>query len=244
MKAVRDVLLIFAKDMAQYYSKAPTLSWGLLFPVSIVVLLGYYAGGIGAWRTIPGLIALTLLFSATTMPHVALGFDKVSGGIQLLIHAPVSSSSIVVGKALGGVFLGLIGVGLSTLALTMIGGALPLLNPAFLVAGLVLGALTFSFLSVTISALMETTQAVAVLNFMRFTMIFLGGGLLPKAVIPQFILPITYSFPLVYVADLIRYGTYNMYEFVDPATALICAVIYFAVVTAVAFRVTLRTLTP
>ena len=244
LKNLKAVFIIFLKDMKQYYGKAPTLSWGLLFPLTLVVLLGISAGAFGPWRMVPGLLSIALLFSATTMPQVALGFDKMSGGISRLIYAPVSSTAIVFGKALGGVFLGILGAGIAVGVLAYLSGPIPVINPVFLVLGLIIGALTFSFLGVLFAAALEPTQAVAALNFTRFAMIFLGGAVIPKTVMPGYLTPLVYSMPLVYTTELIRYGTYNLYDYIDPYTALIAGLIYMVTIAFISFRLVLRVLTP
>ncbi len=244
MKGLRDAFLVFSKDVSEYYGKAPTISWGLLFPVTLVVLMGYYASGMGAWRLVPGLISVTLLFSATTLPQVAVGFDKMSGGINLFIYSPVRSWSLMLGKSLGGVFLGMLGSGVAVLVLRGLGSPVPAIHPAYLAFGLITGSLAFSALGVLLAALLEPTDAVATLNFLRFTMIFLGGGLMPEAIIPSFLKPLIYALPMVYVSDTIRYGMYNTYEFLDPYTASIGLAIYLAALVIVSFKALLKILMP
>lgn len=200
--------IILVKDFRQYYGKAPVISWGVLLPVTLVILLGYYGAGMGMWRTIPGLLAISMLFSASSMTHVAMGFDRISGGIRAIVHAPVSSASIVTGKSLGGIIMGMAGAGIASAILYAMTGSLPLINPQYLVAGIVIGALTFSLLGVTVSAALDPVPAVAVLNFLRFAMVFFGG-LLPAAALPPQLRPIIYALTMGYVSDLIRYGTYN-----------------------------------
>jgi len=243
-RELRAAFIIFIKDLKQYYGKAPTLSWGLLFPFTLVVLLGIFAGAFEPWRMVPGLLSIALLFSATTMPQVALGFDKMSGGISRLIYAPLSSSAVVFGKALGGVFFGMVGAGIAVGVLAWLSGPVPVINPAFLAAGLVIGALTFSFLGVLFAAALEPTQAVAALNFARFAMIFLGGAVIPRTVMPAFLTPLVYSTPLVHTTELIRYGAYNLYDYTDPYTALIAGLIYMTALALISFRLVLRLLTP
>ena len=237
------VAAIFVKDLRQYYGKAPVISWGLLFPITLVILLGYYGAGMGSWRIIPGLLAIALLFSASSMAQVVVSFDKMSGGIELLVHAPVPGSAIVVAKSLGGIVMGLLGSSVAAATLYLLTGSLPLVHPGFLVAGLVLGSVTFTFMGTGLAIMLEPVQAVAALNFLRFTMIFFGG-LLPATAIPSLLKPIVYALPMAYIADLIRYGTFNTYEFVDPVTALAAATLYFLAVTIVSSKITLDSLMP
>ena len=237
------VVAILVKDLRQYYNKAPVISWGVLFPLTIAVLLGYYGAGMGAWRVVPGVLAVALLFSASSMAQVVVSFDKMSGGLVLLIHAPVPGSAIVAGKSLGGIVAGLAGSGTAALVLYALAGRIPVVHPWFLAAGLVMGALIFTFMAISLAILLEPLAAVVSLNFLRFAMVFLGG-LFPAAIIPGVLRPLVYALPMAYVSDLIRYGLFNTYEFTDPLTALAASAMYLAAAAIIGARATLDALTP
>jgi ABC-2 type transport system permease protein len=219
------VKAILSKDLKQYYTQAPVIGWGLLFPLTLAVLLGFYGSGMGAWRTVPGIISVSILFGASTMGQVVVSFDSLSGGFELYIHAPVKPGHVVVGKMLGGFVLGLAGSLLAALVLYVIVGALPVVHLFFLVAGLILGSLIFSLIGVAVSLAFEPLRAVTVLNALRFGMIFLGG-LLPATVLPSVVYPLVWTLPMCYVSDLIRYGTFNLVEYTTPLTSLAALIIY------------------
>jgi len=230
------ILAIFVKDIRQYYGKSPTISWGLLFPATLVVLLGYYGAGLGSYRVIPSLLGITLLFSGTSMTHVAMGFDKASGGIETLIHSPIRPVELLIAKIMGGVIFGLLGVGVGTAILWGLYGSLQAINPVFLWIGIIFGSIIFSLLGLLVSSVLDVIQAVMVLNALRFLMIFLGG-MLPKELLPEIVQPLAYILPISYVNDLIRYGIYNLFDYVDPISATIIAVIYTIVLLLIVYRV-------
>ena len=240
---MRSVAAILAKDFREYYSKAPTISWGILFPVTLVALFGYYSGGIGSHRITPSLLAVALMFSATTMPHVALSFDRMNRGLLLLLSSPVSLWEILAAKMLGGVLLGVLGVGIAVAVLTAIAGGVPFVHPLWALAGLLLGAVVFSAMGLLVSLLLDPVQAVAALNFLRFTMIFLGG-MLPRAALPGALAGLAYLFPIAYIGDLFRYGLYNIHDYTTPLTALAASIVYAGSLIVAAGMVAERELIP
>jgi ABC-2 type transport system permease protein len=238
----KAVFLVLLKDFREYYGKAPTISWGLLFPVALVVLLGYYSKAYGPWRTIPGLVTISLLFSSTTMPQVSVGFDKLSGGLQLFTYSPITVGSIFVGKTLGGLLFGLAGSLVAVLTLFLLGVAVPFTHMMWLLLGLILGGIVFSLIAMAIAFVYPATQAVALLNIIRFTMVFLGGLLFPKIVMPSFLLPIVYAFPAVYVNEIVRFGSFNTYDYVDPYTSVVALFLFILFVAMSSYLIVRRSL--
>ncbi len=66
------------KDLRTYYLKPPLISWGILFPASMI--LAFYLRNPNDFRgVVPGLIGLTLLFGATSMEAIVIAFEKRVG---------------------------------------------------------------------------------------------------------------------------------------------------------------------
>jgi ABC-type multidrug transport system permease subunit len=197
----------------------------------------------GAWRIVPGLIGVAILFSASSMGQVVVSFDRMSGGFEIYMHAPMPPDSVVIGKAAGGTVFGLVGSAIAGFTLYLVTGSLPVIHPLYLAAGLLLGSAVFSLLAVAVSLAWEPLQAVTALNALRFSMVFLGG-LIPATVIPAFLYPLVWSLPMCYITDLIRYGTFNVYEYVDPLVALAGSIIYLIVLFILARRLAVSILYP
>ncbi len=221
----RCIIVILKKDLIHYYAKAPVLSWGLAFPLTLAILLGYYGASMGAWRIVPGLIGVAILFSSTSMAQVAVSFDRMSGGFNLYISAPIPSWTLALSKIFGGTVFGIFGAIMAWIALYLIGNTVPIVHEWYVLAGMFLGSIVFSSLAVLISLRVSPLNAVMVLNGLRFAMVFLGG-LLPATIIPSIVHPIAWLLPMCYISDLIRYGSFNIYEWVDPVVALFGAIIF------------------
>ena len=55
---------------------------------------------------VPGLIAMTILFSTTAAEAVVINFELRLGTLERLLLAPVSITSVILGKVLGGFLFG------------------------------------------------------------------------------------------------------------------------------------------
>lgn len=97
---------ITRKDMRTYYLKSPIISWGILFP--LVMILAFYIRNPGDIRSvIPGLIGVTVLFGATSLEAVVITFEKRIGAMERLLLAPIAPPTLVVSKMTSGALFGL-----------------------------------------------------------------------------------------------------------------------------------------
>ncbi len=241
---LQRVVAIFIKDLKSYYSKAPVISWGILFPLTVIALLDLSARMLGEYRVVPAMLSITMLFASTSMSQVAVSFEKLSGAMQRVLYMPVGSAELVVAKSLGGIIYGIGGTGLAGILAYIMTGHVAMIRPAYFLAGVVLGSTLYSALSVLVSLYYNPVQAVAVLNIIRFSMIFLGGTLFPKALLPRILAGLAYFFPSVYITDLLRFGMYNTWEYVDPLTSLIVTAILLAATLYIAHRLALKVMLP
>ncbi len=235
---------IFYYDLKKYYLKAPVLSWGILFPLTIVLVLGTGFGAYTYSRMIPVGFTIAVLFASTSIVHVAVAFEKMSGSINQLLFLPVKSWEVALAKILGGLLYGFIGAGLAGGIYYYLSHGLGFIHPLIYIYSLTMGSIVFSLITLLIVFWLDPVPAVAVLNIVRFTMLFLGGLLIPKPMIPAIIRLLILFFPSVYVNDLFNYGLYNRYDYVDPYTSMIILLIYLFVLVYVAYRVMLRILKP
>ncbi|MHB8894839.1 MAG: hypothetical protein ACYC99_06630, partial [Candidatus Geothermincolia bacterium] len=109
---------ISGKDMKIYYFQPAVLIFGLVFPVAI-----FFAFMIGrnvkAVTLFPGLVALTLFFSTTTVAPFSVPWEKMNRTFERLLFAPVSMVDAVLGKVMSAFIFGFI-VSLFPLAIGLI----------------------------------------------------------------------------------------------------------------------------
>ena len=103
---LRGIYSIALKDMRTYYLKPPAVSWGIVFPVAWVLAF-YLRDPQDFAELVPGLIAMTIIFSTTAAEAVVINFEFRLGSLERLLLAPISLPSVLLGKVLGGFIFGL-----------------------------------------------------------------------------------------------------------------------------------------
>jgi ABC-2 type transport system permease protein len=106
-ESLRSIYYISLKDMKTYYLKPPAISWGIVFPVAWILAF-YLRNPRHFEELVPGLIAMTVLFSTTAMEAVVINYELRLGSLERLLLAPVSLPTVLLGKIVGGAVFGLI----------------------------------------------------------------------------------------------------------------------------------------
>ena len=223
MSQVFSALFISRKDIESYYGKPPLITWGILFPA--VLMLAIYVKDPGTYLNVaPGIIAMTLLFGNTSMAAIVVTFEKRSGTLQRLLLTPVTHRTIVLGKATSAAAYGIATSLVITAGLTLLLG-MNLVNPLVFGVGLLLGAGIFSLLGLTASVMVrEVFEAMTLMNFLRFPILFISGVFMPLEVLPAWAKPIAMVSPLTYVVELLRFGISGQCYFSPPWICGIAAV--------------------
>ena len=197
---------IAVKDAKIYFFKGPNITFGLLFPA--IIYLAFTIGrSADVSLIIPGLVAMSSLFGGGAIESIALPLERAKGTFDRLLVAPISLTTIIVGKALGGFFFGaFLSVGYMLIALLLPGAAIA--NPLLFASGIVLSALAFSALGVCISTpFRDVPQAMPPATLIRVAMVFLGGVFIPIAAMPGFLQFVAYLLPITYAVDILQQAT-------------------------------------
>ena len=194
---------ILLKDLKAYYFKPPNISWGILFPL-VLALAFTLRNPAGLAELSPGLIAMAALFGTTSMEAIVITFEKRVGALERLIMAPVSLTTILVGKVLGGAVFGLvIAVVMTLISLLFLNAVVT--YPLLFIAVLILTVLAHSALGALVAvSVKEVFEAQTLSNYFRFPMVFLCGVFLPVEAMPFPVQVIAHLFPLTYAVDAFR----------------------------------------
>ena len=200
---LRGLFYIALKDLRAYYLKPPNISWGVLFPGALILAFAIRTPG-DLRALAPGLVAMTALFSATSMEAIVITFERRIGALERLLLAPITLPAMLAGKVLGGVLFGLT---VSTVVLIGViagfGLAAWRLIPALI--AVLLATVAFSALGALVSvAVREVFEAQTLANFLRFPMIFLCGVFVPLQRLPVALQVLARALPLTYAVEALE----------------------------------------
>ncbi len=198
------VYYLTVKDIKAYFTKPPLLTWGILFP-AVMILAFYLKNPQGIKELAGGLIAMTILFGATSVEAIVLTFERRVGTLDRLLAAPLSLGEVIMGKALSGALFGL-AVGFVVLVISRLFLGVGVQNFSLLALTMCLSAVAFAFLGTLVSvAVREVFEAMTLSNFFRFPMIFLSGVFIPLESMPPYLKAVAYFLPLTYSVDSMRW---------------------------------------
>ena len=159
---------------------------------------------------VPGLIMLALFTESIFNASFGIHFPKYSGTIYELLSAPVSAFEIVLAYV-GAAATKSIALGLIILATSTLFVPLQILHPAWMLAFLVLTAITFSLFGFIIGIWadgFEKLQAIPLLVVTPLT--FLGGSFYSVSMLPSGWRTITLLNPVVYLISGFRWSFYEI----------------------------------
>ncbi|MBL8301228.1 MAG: ABC transporter permease [Ideonella sp.] len=158
---------------------------------------------------VPGLVMLSLLTQSISNASFGIYFPKFSGTIYELLSAPVSWFEIVlayVGAAASkSIVLGLIILATATLFVP-----LRIAHPVWMLAFLVLTAVTFSLVGFIIGIWADGFEKLQVVPLLIVTpLTFLGGSFYSIAMLPPFWQKVALFNPVVYLVSGFRWSFYG-----------------------------------
>jgi ABC-2 type transport system permease protein len=216
---LRAVWAIFAFEMARTRRTllqsivAPVLTTSLYFVVfgaAIGTRIAEIEGVSYGAFIVPGLVMLTLLTQSVTNASFGIYFPRFTGTIYEYLSAPVSAFEIAVGfvgaAATKSVILGLI-----ILATAWFFVPLRIAHPGWMLAFLVLTAVTFSLFGFIIGIWADGFEQLQFIPLLVITpLTFLGGTFYSISVLPPAWQTLTLVNPIVYLVSGFRWSFYEI----------------------------------
>jgi len=159
---------------------------------------------------VPGLIMLSLLTQSIANASFGIYFPRFTGTIYELLSAPVSPLEIVIGYV-GAAATKSIMLGLIILATASLFVPLTIAHPLWMLAFLVLTAVTFSLFGFIIGVWADGFEQLQIVPLIIVTpLTFLGGTFYSINMLPPFWQTVTLFNPVVYLVSGFRWSFYGI----------------------------------
>ena len=223
------IAAIYRYEMSRFFRTllqsflSPVLSTSLYFVVfgsAIGSRISQVDGiGYGAF-IVPGLIMLSLLQQSVSNASFGIYFPKFIGTIYEVLSAPVSFIEIVLGYV-GAAATKSLMLGLIILATASLIVDIRIAHPVFMLAFMVLTAVSFSLLGFIIGIWADNFEKLQLVPLLVITpLVFLGGSFYSVSMLPPVWQTISYFNPVLYLVSGFRWSFYESSD-VSPLLSLV-----------------------
>jgi len=208
---------IWLREMKKFFREKTRIVGNLATPFFWLAIMGV---GLGSTFSVPnsqynylafvapGVIGMSLLFTSI-FSAITIIFDKQFGFMKEILVAPISRTSIVVGKILGSTTTS-VATGIIIFVIAALIGGIPIQNLTILsILGVILlmVLICFAFISIgiTIASKMQSMEGFQmIMSFLVMPMFLLSGAFFPIENVPIWLKIFAYIDPLMYGVDGMR----------------------------------------
>jgi ABC-2 type transport system permease protein len=222
----RAVKTVWRRDLIRFVgNRAQVMTW-LIQPLLFLFVLGSGLQSLSAASTdgvdlktfiFPGALCIAVLFTAM-ISAASLVWDRELGFLREMMVAPVSRTSILVGKCLGGAT---IAASQGVIVLALAGLVDVPYDPLLLLGAfglLVLLAFAVTAFGVLVAVTIKQAQTFTwVMQMVVFPMVFLSGALYPVAGLPAWLEVLNRINPLTYAVDPMRHLVFSHLDVSETA---------------------------
>ncbi len=159
---------------------------------------------------VPGLMMLMLLTQSVTNASIGIYFPRFAGTIYEILSAPASAIEIVLGYV-GAAATKSIVLGLIILATSALFVPLRIEHPVWMLAFLVLTAISFSLFGFILGIWADGFDKLQIAPLLIITpLTFLGGTFYSTSVLPPFWRTITLFNPILYLVSAFRWSFFGL----------------------------------
>ncbi len=211
MSEIRGIYTLWLREVKRYTREKTRLISSFFQPVIWLVIFGsgmrFSTGVAGiSYRQFifPGIIGQTLLFTSMFM-GISVIWDREFGFMKEILVAPISRTSVFIGKMLGGSTDAVAQGSIVFLFGFLVGVRFDL--EAFLLSIPLMIIITFGLVSIglVLASVMESLESFGVIQtFVNLPIFFLSGALFPLEHVPKWLQWFSIIDPLTYGVDALR----------------------------------------
>jgi ABC-2 type transport system permease protein len=238
------VRAVWQREFKRYFRDIPRVASSVARPMVWLFILGIGispnfapVSGLGYIEYIfPGMVVMTILFTST-VSAISIIWDRDFGLLKEMLTAPISRSSIVVGKMLGGATICTIQGLIAILLVFFTNIQLLWYNIAWiLIASFIVGFM-LAGIGVIIASLVETYEGFSsVMNFLIMPLFLASGAVFPLANLPRWAYLLARANPIAYAVDLFRGLMLHHYEYTFFIDMMVISVLTLIVTAYAVYR--------
>jgi len=215
------IYILWLREIKRFIRSKSRIIGSLAFPSFILIIIGTGLNSVISFGSIsyleflaPGMIGMVLLFSSISF-GIMIIWDRQFGFLKEILVAPISRTSIIIGKTLGGVTTSMFQAILFLVVCFAIGIKFPsLLRLVLLFIVMTLIAIGFVLVGISFSCRMKDFHGFSlIMNFVILPIFFLSGAFFPLNRLPDWLKWFVYIDPLTYGIDALRFCLVNTSAF-------------------------------
>ena len=207
------IYILWLREIKRFIRSKSRIIGSLAFPSFILIIIGTGLNSVFTFGRLsyieflaPGMIGMVLLFSSISF-GIMIIWDRQFGFLKEILVAPISRTSIIVGKTLGGVTTSMFQALLFLIVCFAIGIKFPSpLRLVLLFIVMILIAIGFVLVGIAFSSRMKDFHGFSlIMNFVILPIFFLSGAFFPLDRLPEWLKWFVYVDPLTYGVDALRF---------------------------------------
>jgi len=209
---LHGVYIMWYRDLLRFWRDRARMFTSMAMPVFYLVIFGSGIASIFPEQQgfdyiafmYPGIIAMVVIFGSV-ISGVTVVFDREFGFLKEVLVAPISRTSVAVGKALGGATIAIF-QGLLMLVFIPFADVDISVGNGFMLVGLMLVlSLSLTSLGLLLGSKIKSMEAFqAVMNLLMFPLVFLSPVMFPVEQLPGWLATLVKINPVSYGVDAIR----------------------------------------
>ncbi len=212
-KELRGIYSIWLRELIKFYRERIQFASAMTTPLLWLIIFG---GGMGIslragvisseYRAFifPGIVGMTLLFTSMRS-GISIIWDREFGFLKEIFVAPISRTSIVIGKAMGGATNAIIQGTMLLLLSFIVGVSIAPIDFIRIIPIMLLISLGFDGFGLFIASIIDSFEGFqTIMSFIIMPTFFLSGALFPLTNAPGWLQILSSLNPLTYGVDAIR----------------------------------------
>lgn len=244
-----DIYTIWLREMTRFKRDKSRIVSSIAMPFVWLIFMGF---GLGAsfqqpgldYTTFlaPGILGMVVLFTSI-FSGVSVIWDRQFGFLKEILVAPVSRTSIVLGKTIGGATVALI----SAMLMLLISVVMGVINISIGILGVIFfafaTALCFVSIGLIIASRMKSMEGFQfIMSFLMMPLFFLSGAIFPMQNAPEAMKIFSYFDPLTYCVDGMRglLTGQSMFSILTNFAAIIAFAVVLIAIAVYVFRKSMK----